>query len=222
MSLLHVGMTFDFTCPWSLIGKHNLDLAVQRLAQQRPEVSVQLEWLGMQLLPEIPAAGMAFADFYNRRLGGAEAARARQVKIQAAAATAGVDLALQRIRVMPNTATAHRVAVQAGRLGHDAQHSRLLDRLFAAHFLMGQDLGRLETLSEALESAGYDPAAFADVLQEGVRYYIGRRVGLADISVPLFLINDRPVLVGVGSPEQLLAALHHSVDAAPVRQERRG
>ncbi len=221
MSLLHVGMTFDFTCPWSLIGKHNLDLAVQRLAQQRPEVSVQLEWLGMQLLPEIPAAGMAFADFYSR-LGGAEAARARQVKIQAAAATAGVKLALQRIRVMPNTATAHRVAVQAARLGHDAQHSRLLDRLFAAHFLMGQDLGQLETLSEALESAGYDSAAFADVLQEGVRYYTGRRVGLADISVPLFLINDRPVLVGVRSPEQLLAALHSSLDAAPVLQERRG
>ncbi|MCY1280704.1 DSBA-like thioredoxin domain protein [compost metagenome] len=222
MSVLHVGMSFDFTCPWSLIGKHNLDLAVQRLARLRPEVSVQVEWLGLQLLPEIPLAGMACADFYDRRLGGAEAARARQVEIQAAAASAGLTLALERIRVMPNTATAHRVFAQAARLGNDAQQERLLDRLFAAHFLMGEDIGQRETLGEALESAGYDAAAFADVLQEGVRYYIGRRVGLADISVPLFLVNDRPALVGARSAEQLLDALCRSVDAAPVRQERRG
>ena len=56
-SLLKVKVYFDFICPWCLIGKRNLETALRLLAQQRPDVRVQVAWLGLQLLPQVPLQG---------------------------------------------------------------------------------------------------------------------------------------------------------------------
>ncbi|SDI13854.1 DsbA family protein [Pseudomonas panipatensis] len=212
MSVVHIEMTFDFICPWCLIGKRNLEAAVRRLASLRPQVQVQLSWLGMQLLPEVPEQGEPFADFYVRRLGGKRALRARQAEVRAAARRAGVEIDLARIQTMPNSARAHRLFLRAAQLGSAAQSRALLDGLFRAYFQDGEDLGQAGTLRALLRRHGYDPEDFAEALAEASRYFIGRRVGLADISVPLFLVDGRPFALGAQSPEQLLAALCRTLD----------
>jgi predicted DsbA family dithiol-disulfide isomerase len=219
MRTLLVEMTFDFTCPWSLIGKRNLEKALQMLAGQYPEVNVQVNWLGIQLHPEIALEGVAFSEFHIRRLGGDVGMRAWKAEI--AAAAEGVDHAVERIHVMPNTAYAHRVFAQAARLGNEAKLGHLLNRMFAAHFHRGENLGRRESLRSLLRPCGYDPADFAEALTDGVKRCAGRRVGLADISVPLFSIDGEPVLVGPQTPKQLLAALKWALKDHYRQLERR-
>lgn len=212
MPSLNLEMTFDFICPWCLIGKRNLDAALRLLARQRPELTVRVSWLGLQLLPQVPMEGEPFAEFYQRRLGGKRAVRARQAEVRAAAQSAGVDIEFERIRTMPNTTYAHRVFQRAAQLGSQRQLERLFDLLFRAHFQLGDDIGQRETLRKMLRACDYQPEQFDDALADGARAFIGRRVGLADSSVPLFLLDGRAFALGGQSPEQLLAALLRAVD----------
>jgi len=212
MLSLQLEMTFDFICPWCLIGKRNLETALRLLAQQRPDVRVQVAWLGLQLLPQVPLQGEPFAEFYLRRLGGRRAVRARQAEVRKAAEKAGVNIALERIRTMPNTTYAHRVFQRAAQVGTPAQLECLLEQLFRAHFVLGDDIGQIDSLRRVLRACGYQTGDFEQALTEGARYFIGRRVGLADASVPLFLLEGRPFALGAQSPEQLLAALARAVE----------
>lgn len=212
MPSLNLEMTFDFICPWCLIGKRNLDTALRLLARQRPELTVRVSWLGLQLLPQVPMDGEPFAEFYQRRLGGKRAVRARQAEVRAAAQVAGVDIEFERIHTMPNTTYAHQVFQRAAQLGSQRQLERLFDLLFRAHFQLGEDIGQRETLRKMLRACDYQPEQFDDALADGARAFIGRRVGLADSSVPLFLLDGRAFALGGQSPEQLLAALLRAVD----------
>lgn len=209
---LQLEMTFDFICPWCLIGKRNLETVLRTFAQQCPEVRVNLSWLGLQLLPQVPMQGEPFAEFYLRRLGGKRAVRARQAEVRNAARKAGVDIELERIRVMPNTTYAHRVFQRAAQVGTPVQLECLLEQLFRAHFVLGDDLGQTDSLRRILRACGYQTGDFEQALTEGARYFIGRRVGLADSSVPLFLLEGRPFALGAQPPEQLLAALSRAVE----------
>lgn len=212
MPSLSLEMTFDFICPWCLIGKRNLDAALRLLARQRPELDVRVNWLGLQLLPQVPMQGEPFAEFYQRRLGGKRAVRARQAEVYDAARRAGVEIELERIQTMPNTTYAHRVFQRAAQVGSQAQLERLLELLFRAHFQLGEDIGQRETLKRLLRSCDYLPEQFDEALADGARVFIGRRVGLADSSVPLFLADGRAFALGGQSPEQLLASLLRTLD----------
>lgn len=212
MPSLNLEMTFDFICPWCLIGKRNLDVALRLLARQRPELDVRVSWLGLQLLPQVPLDGEPFAEFYQRRLGGKRAVRARQAEVRNAAQKAGVELDLENIRTMPNTTYAHRVFQRAAQLGSQTQLDRLLELLFRAHFQLGEDIGQRDTLRRMLRACDYQVEDFEAALADGSRAFIGRRVGLADSSVPLFLLDGRAFAVGGQAPEQLLACLERVLD----------
>ena len=61
-SALTIEVWFDFICPWCLIGKRQLQLALRELHQTRPEVVVQVQWHGMSLLPDLPPIDGSGAD----------------------------------------------------------------------------------------------------------------------------------------------------------------
>lgn len=207
MSRLLVEMSFDLICPWCLIGKRNLERALRRLHGSHPQVRVEMRWIGVQLLPELPAAGLPFAEFYRRRLGSDAAVSARQAQVQAAAMLAGADIDLQRIARMPNTANAHRLLQRAADLGDAVQHEALLERLFAAYFQRGEDLGETRLLLTAAAECGYEPEAFAAVLHEDARPFVGEEIGLQGAGVPGFLFGRREALVGAHQPDALLHSL---------------
>jgi len=65
---LAITVHFDLICPWCLIGRHHLRHALDRFSRSHPEAVVNVEWLSYPLLPEIPAAGLPYQSFYERRL----------------------------------------------------------------------------------------------------------------------------------------------------------
>ena len=163
-------------------------------------------WHGVQLLPQLPVQGEPFAEFYRKRLGSAEAVSMRQAQVQQAAMAVGVPIDLSRIATMTNTADAHRLLERATVLGSTAQRDVLLERLFAAYFQYGEDLGCRETLIAIAQACGFDADAMASVLQGDGDPYVGNEAG-AGSGVPCFQFDRRLTVVGAQPAEELLGAM---------------
>lgn len=204
---LHIEVFFDFICPWCLIGKRQLERALAELRASQPDVEVELAWHGVQLLPDMPVGGVPFAEFYLRRLGSEQAVRMRQAQVREAAAAAGLGIDFARILRMPNTADAHRLLQRAAAIGTAAQVEALLERLFAAYFHNGEDLGDPATLLIAAESCGFATTDLADCLYGDGRPFLGEAAGMAGGGVPCFVFDRHLTVSGAQSSEVLLGAM---------------
>ena len=209
---LHIEVFFDFICPWCLIGKRQLENALTRLHASQPDVEVELEWHGVQLLPDLPASGVPFAEFYLRRLGSEQAVRLRQAQVREAAAAAGLTIDFSGIARMPNTADAHRLFERAAAIGSPAQHDALLERLFAAYFHNGEDLGDPATLLLIAEDRGFAPAELVDSLRGDGRPFVGAAAGMVGNGVPCFVFDRQLAVSGAQPAEALVAAMDEALE----------
>ena len=207
---LHTEVFFDLICPWCWIGKHHLRRALSQLADSDPEVQVDVQWHSVQLIPDVPDGGWPFSEFYERRLGSREAVRARQMQVSAAAAQAGAAIDFSRIVTFPNTGRAHRLVALGKRHLDPANQDRLLDRLFATYFQLGEDLNDPRVLATIAAEQGLEPAA--------------TRVALADDAwalespplpgVPYFVFNRTFALSGAQPAELLHSAMRRVIGRA--------
>ncbi|MCY1437255.1 DSBA-like thioredoxin domain protein [compost metagenome] len=215
---LHIEVFFDFICPWCLIGKRQLERALTELRASQPDVEVSLEWHGVQLLPDMPVAGLPFAEFYLRRLGSEQAVQMRQAQVREAAAAAGLNIDFARILRMPNTADAHRLLQRATALGSAEQVEALLERLFAAYFHNGENLGDPATLRVIAEDCGFAPVDLVDSLRGDGSPFFGDEAGMAANGVPYFVFDRRLAVSGSQSTEVLLGAMNAAL-ARSARQQ---
>lgn len=192
---LDVEVWFDFICPWCLIGKRQLEEAFARYRALHPQRPVRVHWRSQQLLPDVPAQGLPFREFYLARLGSAEAVAARQAQVRRAGATVGLDFDFDRIPLMPNTRAAHALLADAAAQCDPAVVDDLVDRLFELHFMRRANLdddALLEALARhhGIERTRAEPESEPTVS-----------------AVPLFLVNRAVALGGAQPAEQLLALL---------------
>jgi len=203
---LEIDVYVDLICPWCLIGKRYLDEAVSDLRHDAPDTQVDVRWHSVQLLPNAPAQGWDFNVFYLQRLGSAEAMRQRQAQVNAAAARAGFQIDFAGMTRMPNTLQAHQLLAFASTRLSSARFAELLERLFAAHFQRGEDLGTRATLLAIADGMGLDAAALAQWLDAGH----GQPVALDVPGVPFFVFNQQLALSGAQPPEVLLDAMRQA------------
>lgn len=201
--MITIDIAFDLICPWCLIGKRQLDIARAEFARRYPEIEVRCQWIGVQLLPDLPVSGTPFQAFYENRLGGAAAVAARQWQVRAAATTVGLDFRFDRIRTMPNTQRAHALLAYASRHCAASEFEMLLDRLFAAHFMHGEDIGDVDTLRVIAEDWGLNALAVRDLLANPLALKEAPP-GTAQSGVPHFVFNSRCVMTGAHPAETLL------------------
>ncbi|KAG8170222.1 hypothetical protein KVR01_000967 [Diaporthe batatas] len=64
----------DTVCPWSYIGKKNLDKAIDIYKQAHPEVNFEVTWNPFYLNPEAKVSGYKKKDYYAVMFGPARAA----------------------------------------------------------------------------------------------------------------------------------------------------
>ncbi len=211
---LAIDVHFDLICPWCLIGKRHLRTAIEQFHHAHPDVAVALNWRSHQLLPDIPAAGIPYQIFYERRLGGPAAVVARRAQVQTAARAAGIEIAFERIALMPNTQLAHWLIDCAGEFGGAEQVAYLIERLFAAYFMEGRNIGALPVLLAIAAEAGFPAAAIEACLATpgaGNRFR-ARLASDAGISgVPFFVFNKRLAVSGAQPPASLLAAMEQAL-----------
>lgn len=191
----------DVICPWCYIGKRRLERALA----ERPQDDLNLYWRAFQLNPDMPAQGMDRQLYLQLKFGSAASAERIYREIRAVGEEEGLAFAFDAIERTPNTVACHRLIRFAGLQGCQ---DTVVETLFRAYFLDGEDIGAPEVLIAAAESAGLSPAetrAFLDsdleeqqVLAEDLE---ARRAGLQ--GVPTFIVNGKFALSGAHLPEVL-------------------
>lgn len=206
---LVIDVYFDLICPWCLIGKRHLDQALAELARTDPEVAVDVRWHSVQLLPDLPVEGRDFTEFYIQRKGSAQAVRQGQERVKQAALGAGAVVNFSIIARMPNTLLAHQLLAFARTRQTPHQHAQLLERLLAAHFSRGEDLGERATLLVIAQDFDLPMAELSHWLESGM----GKPIPLEVPGVPFFVFNHRVALSGAQPPELLLSGMRQALEA---------
>lgn len=206
--MLTIDIGFDLICPWCLIGKRQLKIALRKFRLCHPGVAIQVNWHPIQLLPELPANGVPFSDFYNNRLGSPAAVSTRQAQVRVVAAPLGLTINFEKIRIMPNTARAHALLAYVKAHWLPADYESLLDRLFAAYFVHGEDIGDPETLGVIGEDWGFTSAEVRDIVAQTSPIVLSSFGGQ---SVPYFVFNQNYALSGAYSADVLYQHMEAAV-----------
>ncbi|MNT66789.1 hypothetical protein D3C72_2048770 [compost metagenome] len=101
------------------------------------------------------------------------------------------------------------------------QLNSLLERLFAAYFQQGYDIGQAELLLRLARSCGYNERRLEGALFDDGRPYVADEAVPAGTAVPSFMVDKRIPLVGAQPPWLILAQLQRALEpAAPVAERR--
>lgn len=139
----------DPVCPWCLIGKAEL----QRALEARADHPFEIIWRPFRLNPDMPPEGMPRDVFLRGKFGSEERITEVHAPLLARAAELGLTLNLDAIEVEPNTTDAHRLLHWAGIEG---AQTRVMSGLLAAHWREGQNIGDHGVLARIADAAGMD------------------------------------------------------------------
>ena len=188
--MIRLDIFADPVCPWCLIGKVELDRALE----SRPEHPFAITWHPFRLNPQLPEAGVDRIDYLRAKLGENAQEASRMVAERAAA----MGLDLNPSPREPNTSDAHRLMHWAGLEG---AQTRVMSGLLRAHWQEARDIGDAGELARIAEDAGMDRslvtrllAGDADRAEVNQREAHARQRGIG--SVPTFIVADTHVING--------------------------
>lgn len=193
--MVRLDVLIDPICPWCMIGKRLLDNALAA----RPDHPFAIAWHPFLLNPGMPKGGMDRRAYLEAKFGGQiEAARA-YAGIDAAARAAGIELNLAAIQRTPDTVDAHRLIHWAG---IEERQGEVVQALFEAYFLQGQDIGEAAVLAGIAEGVGMDGTVVARLLageadMDTIRARDAHARARGVTGVPTFIVAETHVLVGV-------------------------
>jgi predicted DsbA family dithiol-disulfide isomerase len=215
---LTVDVVSDVVCPWCYIGKRRLEKALAELRSGEPALPVLVRWHPFQLNPDLPPEGVDRHSYLEAKFGGSGRAAQVYERVNEAARTSGLDLALDRIERQPNTLEAHRLIAWAQHRD-PARVSELVERLFHAYFVEGRFVGDRDELARIAHDAGYDAQEVRSLLDsDRLRAAIAdadvraRELGIG--GVPFFIFNGRVALSGAHEPHTMLDAIRQARQAA--------
>lgn len=192
--MIRLDIFSDPVCPWCLIGKTNLDRALE----SRPGHPFRIEWHPFQLNPDMPKEGVDQVEYLAGKFGGKQRAIQAMLQVAEHAKKAGAEIDMEKVKRLPNTLDAHRLIHWAGIEG---RQTPMVARLFRAHWRDGEDIGDHATLARLAGEVGLDAAAVARLLASdadsddiAARDFDARKKGVS--AVPTFLIAQQYVVQG--------------------------
>jgi predicted DsbA family dithiol-disulfide isomerase len=211
---LTIDVLSDVVCPWCLIGKRRLELALAKYARLYPERPAPLvRWHPFQLNPDMPEGGMSRADYVRQKFG--DRADTVYDRVKSVGRTLDIAFAIDTIARQPNTAAAHSL-INLAEVGE--QQQRLVEALFRAYFLEGVDLTQRGELERLAQGAGLSAQAVQSCLDsEEARHQVrasdvrARQMGVQ--GVPFFIFNNQVGVSGAHEPETLLQAMEQSLQS---------
>ncbi len=198
----------DVICPWCYIGKRRLGEALTQLG----DFPLTVHWRPYELNPTMPREGMARSEYCERKFGSLEYANQLYGRVIAAAEADGLALNIERMTRTPNTRAAHRLIEFAGE--HRCQDA-IVDALFEAYFVNGQDVGDHQVLLAIAMQAGLDRDAVTLILAApagDVAIEAAERAAheLGVNGVPAFLYNGHLLFSGAQSAETIALTLQRA------------
>lgn len=207
----------DVVCPFCYMGKRKFERALERF-EHRDEVEVT--WRSFQLDPALEAGSASIHEYLAERKGmPVEAVRRMHARLVAAAAAVGLRYDFDKA-VVANTFDAHRLTHLARAHGLQAG---LEERLFAAYFTEGRDLGDREALAALAAEVGLDQDEARETLAGGrfadaVRSEAAEAQSLGADGVPFFVFDRAYAVAGAQDSDlflEVLQKVHAEQEAAP-------
>lgn len=188
--MIRLDIFSDPICPWCLIGKTELDRALE----SRPDHPFVISWHPFRLNPTMPREGMDRAEYLRAKFGDQADEVMRAVHQRAAQ----LGLRLNVSDREPDTTDAHRLLHWAGLEG---AQTRVKSGLLRAYWQEARDIGDPEVLADIAAAAGMDRAVTARLLaSDADRDEIERRDQHARergiTAVPTFIVADRHAVSG--------------------------
>ena len=199
----------DPVCPWCLIGKVELDRALE----SRPAHPFQIVWHPFRLNGGMPPEGMDRIEFLRLKLGD----RAEEASRAVARRAAALGLVLNPSPREPDTTDAHRLMHWAGLEG---AQTRVMSGLLHAHWQEARDIGDRDELVRIAQAAGMDGGltrrlldSDADRAEVQAREAHARQRGIA--SVPTFIVAGRHAVAGAQSADLWRRVIDDLSDQSP-------
>ena len=209
---MKVDIWSDVVCPFCYIGKRKFEKALAGFAHRD---DVEVVWHSFQLDPNsAPAPGQSIHEALARKKGvSVEEARGMGDYVSKAAAEVGLHYDFDRT-IPANTFLAHQL-IHLG--AHHGRQDATKERLMAAYYLEGQNVGDLDTLVELGTEVGLDAAESRAALTAGtyanaVRLdeYQAQQIGVR--GVPFFVFEDKYAVSGAQQPELFAEVLEKVYD----------
>lgn len=184
----------DPVCPWCLIGKAELDRALE----SRPDHPFAITWQPFQLDPQMPQAGMDHVAYMKMKFGDEKGILAAMKPVMEASERLGLWINPSLIERVPNTLNAHRLLHWAGLEG---AQTPVMSGLMRAHWREGQNIGNPDVLARIGEQAGMNGEVIRRLLattedrdEIAAREIHARQRGVG--SVPTFIVAESHVVTG--------------------------
>ncbi|WP_420415410.1 DsbA family oxidoreductase [Roseibium sp.] len=215
-----VDVVSDVMCPWCYIGKRRLEAAIKQV----PDLTVDVRWHPFQLDATLPKTGKDRQQYLSDKFGGLERAKQIYAQIEAAGREEGIPFAFDKIKLSPNTLDCHRLILWSR---VDDVQNDVVERLFKAYFIDGEDLTQTDLLVRISDEAGMESDLVEQLYEtvtdlDKIQAQIAKAQETGVTGVPCFIIDGRFVLAGAEKAETIAAALQHAEetranpDAEPV------
>ena len=211
---MQIDIVSDTVCPWCFIGKRR----IERAMALRPDVKFDVTWRPYRLDPSIPREGVDRRAYLKAKFGDSPRTSAMGDAIRSEGASEGIAFAFDKIAKSPNTLDSHRLIRWAASGG---VQNDVVDRLFQAYFLEGQDIGSSAVLSEVADNAGMDGDLVAKLLAgDADLESVEREAGLANemgiTGVPTFIFDSKFMISGAREAELLVRIIDKARTSEPV------
>jgi predicted DsbA family dithiol-disulfide isomerase len=209
---MQIDFISDTVCPWCFIGKRRLAKAMTL----RPNIAFDVRYRPFRLDPSIPKGGLERASYLAAKFGKNGGIEEAQRVIAAEGAKEGIEFDFAAVLRAPNTLDSHRLIRWAGLTG---AQDEVVERLFAAYFENGEDIGDLRVLSDIADVCGMDGAQVADMLESDLDLnlveredQLAREMGVT--GVPAMIFANKVAVSGAREPEVLTMVIDKALEMA--------
>jgi predicted DsbA family dithiol-disulfide isomerase len=209
---MQIDFISDTVCPWCFIGKRRL----ARAMAQRPDINFDVRFRPFRLDPTIPKGGLERRAYLTAKFGEKGGIEEAQRVIAAEGAKEGIEFDFAAIERAPNTLDSHRLIRWAAMTG---VQDEVVERLFAAYFENGEDIGDIRILADIADVSGMDGAQIADMLEGDQDLalveredQLAREMGVT--GVPAMIFANKVAVSGAREPEVLAMVIDKAREMA--------
>jgi len=207
---MQIDFISDTVCPWCFIGKRRLARAIA----MRPNIGFDVRFRPYRLDPTVPKGGMDRDAYMTAKFGKNGGISEAQRVIAAEGAKEGIEFDFAAIRRMPNTLDSHRLIRWAELTG---VQDDVVERLFAAYFENGQDIGDIRVLADIADLSGMEGAQIADRLESDQDTALVEREDklaheMGVTGVPAMIFANKVAASGAREPEVLAMVIDKALE----------
>ena len=191
----------DIVCPFCYIGKRKFENALNAFGNKE---QVEIIWHSFQLDPDmIPVQGQSVDQYLADRKGvSLKEGKEMNEYMSSIAKEVGLEYNFNKA-IISNTMNAHRLLHLAKKEG---VQNDVKEKLFAAYYTNGKDVGDTETLIQIGESGGLKGDEIRELLQSNeyikevrIDQFRGEQLGVQ--GVPFFVFNNKYAVSGAQTSE---------------------